>query len=73
MNPDSNKFEMLEANLFGKILRPNGEPVPQHWTQFRDGEQVEVKGYIFEVKCIGEVFDYNFFTSISYLLFLVML
>ena len=56
MNPETNKFEMLHPDLFGKILRPNGEPVPQHWTQFRDGEQVEVKGYIFEVKCIGETY-----------------
>ena len=54
MNPATNKFEFVYPDRLGRLLRPNGEPVPEHWSQFRDGEHVEVKGYIFEVKCIGE-------------------
>jgi hypothetical protein len=36
------------------LLRPNGEPVPQHWTQFQVGEYVVVKNYTFKVAYIGE-------------------
>ena len=36
------------------LLRPNGEPVPQHWTQFQVNEVVEIKGYSFRVAYIGE-------------------
>jgi len=36
------------------LLRPNGEPVPQHWTQFRVGEVVAIKNYSFRVAYIGE-------------------
>jgi hypothetical protein len=36
------------------LLRPNGEPVPQHWTQFQIGECVVIKNYTFKVAYIGE-------------------
>lgn len=36
------------------LLRPNGEPVPQHWTQFQVGELVAIKNYTFKVAYIGE-------------------
>lgn len=36
------------------LLRPNGEPVPQHWTQFKIGEIVTIKNYSFRVAYIGE-------------------
>jgi hypothetical protein len=36
------------------LLRPNGEPVPQHWTQFQIGECVTIKNYTFRVAYIGE-------------------
>lgn len=36
------------------LLRPNGEPVPQHWTQFQVGECVVIKNYTFKVAYIGE-------------------
>jgi len=36
------------------LLRPNGEPVPQHWTQFQIGEVVVIKDYSFKVAYIGE-------------------
>ena len=38
----------------GVLLRPNGEPVPQHWTQFQVGECVVIKNYTFKVAYIGE-------------------
>lgn len=36
------------------LLRPNGDPVPQHWTQFQIGEHVAIKDYTFRVAYIGE-------------------
>jgi hypothetical protein len=63
MNPDTNKFEALTEELSkkvdslklpGQLLRPNGEPVPQHWTQFQMDELVVIKNYTFRVKYIGE-------------------
>lgn len=36
------------------LLRLNGEPVPQHWTQFKIGEIVTIKNYSFRVAYIGE-------------------
>jgi hypothetical protein len=37
-----------------QLLRQNGEPVPQHWTQFQVGECVVIKNYTFKVAYIGE-------------------
>jgi hypothetical protein len=48
MNPQTNRLETLI------LFRPNGEPVPSHWTQFTIDELVEIKGYTFRVKYIGE-------------------
>lgn len=36
------------------LLRPNGEPVPQHWTQFKIGEIITIKNYSFRVAYISE-------------------
>ena len=36
------------------LLRPNGEPVPQHWTQFQIGQLVVIQNYTFKVAYIGE-------------------
>ena len=36
------------------LLRPNGDPVPQHWTQFQIDEVVTIKNYSFRVAYIGE-------------------
>jgi hypothetical protein len=36
------------------LLRPNGEPVPKHWTVLTAGEHVVVKDYTFKVAHIGE-------------------
>lgn len=58
MNPDTNRFEALtelaEPTPVAKLLRPNGEPVPAHWTVLALGEQVVVKGYTFKVAYINE-------------------
>ena len=53
MNPYTNKFE--ELGIFaGKLVRPNGEPIPQHWSTFAIGETVTIKDYTFKVAYIGE-------------------
>jgi len=66
MNPETNRFEPLKPEVIeafekrledlgkARLLRPNGEPVPSHWTQFHLDELVVIKGYTFKVKYIGE-------------------
>lgn len=65
MNPETNKFEALEYPLSNilpssvdefnlSLLRPNGSPVPKHWSVFRVGEDVVIKDYTFKVAYIGE-------------------
>lgn len=67
INPDTTKIEMLEVDQAAVdqlkdalavtksgLLRPNGEPVPAHWTVFKEGELVTVKDTTFKVKAIGE-------------------
>lgn len=36
------------------FVRPNGEPVPKHWSVFKEGEELVVKNYTFRVAHIGE-------------------
>ncbi len=57
MNPETNQFEALlelPAPEGSRLLRPNGEPVPAHWTVLTVGENVVVKGYTFKVAYINE-------------------
>jgi len=64
MNPEINKFEMLDPIVeednkrlekeFGRLLRPNGEPVPKHWSIFRVDENYVINNYTFRCKYIGE-------------------
>lgn len=62
MNPETNRFEPLlelkeEKSLqiqFSSLVRPDGSPVPDNWITFKVGELVEIKGYTFVVKYIGE-------------------
>lgn len=69
MNPETNRFEKLEEpnelqkQLLdrmtcscppGALLRPNGEPVPAHWSVFTVGEEIVIKGHTFKVAYIGE-------------------
>lgn len=68
MNPDTNRFEALtEATELlaqktdqilpksGSLLfRPDGSPVPEHWSLFTLDEEIPIKGYVFRVSHIGE-------------------
>jgi hypothetical protein len=36
------------------LLRPDGSPVPKHWSVFKEGELIEVKGSTFKVAYINE-------------------
>jgi hypothetical protein len=36
------------------LLRPDGTPVPKHWSVFTVGERVVIKDYTFKVVYIGE-------------------
>jgi hypothetical protein len=38
----------------GTLFRPNGEPVPKHWSVFTAGEHVVIKNYTFKVAYVGE-------------------
>jgi len=38
----------------GALLRPNGQPVPKHWSVFTVGEDVVIKDYTFRVAYVGE-------------------
>lgn len=58
---DSDKSELAQFPPSGVLrdvnfdsLRPNGKPVPKHWTQFQVGELVTIKDYTFKVAYIGE-------------------
>ena len=51
MNPKTNKFETL-TEIGDNLFRPNGKPVPKHWTTFQIGEHVVIKDYTFKV-CYG--------------------
>jgi len=70
MNPTTNKFEHLISEAYAEeslraiqergekivnsLLRPNGEPVPEHWSVFIEGELVTIKNSTFKVAHIGE-------------------
>jgi hypothetical protein len=62
INPETNKFEGLtcaddlsaydEAKT--QLLRPDGTPVPPHWTMLIVGGLVTIEGYTFRVAHFGE-------------------
>lgn len=66
MNPETNKFEMLQLKeikeeLEGKtvqtpvgLVRPDGSPVPKHWAVFKIDENIVIKNYTFKVAYISE-------------------
>ena len=63
MNPDTNKFEkLIDLNKLNKdtplvdgtLLRPNGDPVPKHWSTFVVGENYVINDYTFKCAYIGE-------------------
>lgn len=52
------KEEALQRKL-GKLtraqlVRPDGSPVPDHWSIFTVGEEVAIKNYTFKIVYIGE-------------------
>ena len=68
MNPNTNRFEELgmmkelfkspkESELQQKLddlLRPNGEPVPKHWSVFTVGDNYVINNYTFKCVYVGE-------------------
>lgn len=70
MNPETNELEKLAIQLkdaytgkatdlindaIGEVLiRPNGEPIPKHWSIFKVNEEVVIKNYTFKVAYINE-------------------
>lgn len=69
IDPETNKIEFLKIdpetqkqadNDLKKIhqhiglLRPDGTPVPKHWSVFKTDELVVVKNYTFRVAHLGE-------------------
>jgi hypothetical protein len=64
MNPFTNQFEGLHdytskmdeaaADGLKSLLRPDGTPVPKHWSIFRVNEIYEINGYMFKCKYIGD-------------------
>lgn len=57
----NSELEKAIAKLEGRVedyhvglLRPDGTPVPIHWTIFKIGELVVIKDYTFRVAYIGE-------------------
>lgn len=64
MNPETNKFEILDRIVeednkriekeFGMLLRTNGKPIPKHWSIFKVNENYIINNYTFKCKYIGE-------------------
>ena len=52
LEKDARRLE--EAGTTGILLRPDGSPVPKHWSKFAVGEDVVIKDYTFRVAYIGE-------------------
>lgn len=53
---ESKELAALEAKLSGMagLLRPDGSPVPKHWSVFTVDELVEIKGATFKIVYLGE-------------------
>lgn len=54
LNRESVRVRDLVRDSGTVLLRPNGEPVPEHWSVFIEGELVTIKNYTFKVAHIGE-------------------
>lgn len=66
MNPKENKFEPVfqssdlesalkqQTDKMQLLLRADGSPVPDHWLTLKQGEDVQIKDYLFTVAYIGE-------------------
>lgn len=51
MDEAETKLKSLEEP---RLLRPDGTPVPEHWSTFKVGENVVVNNYTFRVGYVGE-------------------
>ena len=49
-----NKIDMMNGKIPGELYRPNGEPVPKHWSIFSVGENYVINNYTFKCAYIGE-------------------
>jgi hypothetical protein len=47
-------FEKALAQVENKLIRPNGESVPKHWSVFAIDEEIVIKDYTFKVVYINE-------------------
>ena len=68
MNPYTNRFERLQESpetqaierqlrrlqSGSPLVRPDGSPVPEHWSVYQEGEHGALKNYTFKVAHIGE-------------------
>jgi len=45
--------KQYETNI-GNLIRPDGSPVPKHWSVFQVGEKIVINNYTFEIAHIGE-------------------
>jgi hypothetical protein len=64
MNPESNRFEPVNElidglekqirKIQGQLFRPDGTPVPKHWSVFTVGENYVINKYTFKCAYIGE-------------------
>lgn len=48
------KLEIMASDYHPNLFRPDGSPVPIHWSVFKIGELVMIKDYTFRVAYIGE-------------------
>lgn len=48
------KQSAAELAELGQLLRPDGTPVPKHWSIFVVGETYVINGYTFRCAYIGE-------------------
>jgi len=54
MNPETGRIEPLTVTAENTLLRPDGTPVPKHWSVFVVDELVTIKDTTFRVAHIGE-------------------
>jgi len=51
----SGQLDALQRQLAGgPLIRPDGSPVPRHWTVLTVGENVVIKDYTFKVAYIND-------------------
>lgn len=51
---ESMLMQALKTGMEQPLYRADGSEIPKHWSTFRAGEEVLIKGYWFKVAYIGE-------------------